>query len=131
MPSSFAELQADMAANVTDEFGEPTQITFSDQPGNPYLVPGDDGTFDATGVVSTEDVTFDRTGRQDMGAMIKGASAEVRYPFASLATAQRKPKSGDKIRLTTREGLPLFRVSNGCDNGRGRWVCTLEPIKIG
>ena len=126
MPSLFSQLQADMAAIVADEFGEPTTITFVD-PGSPYVIEPDSGTFDAIGAVSMEDTTFDRVGSREIrGAVVKAVSAEVRYSLAALATAPRKPKSGDKIMLTSREELPLFRVSDGRDNGRGRWVCILE-----
>ena len=128
MPSRFAELQADMAAIVTDEFGEPTEIIFTDN--HPYLVqPATGLQFSAIGVVTIEGTILDRSGRrEDGGARIKGVLAEVRFAIADLATALRKPKAGDHIRLTDREGDPLYRVSDGSDNGRGRWICTLEPI---
>ncbi len=130
MPSRFAELQADMAAIVTDEFGEPTEITFADV--HPYLIQPDTNLSHlALGVVTAEDVVLDRSGRrQDGGAWIKSTSVEARYATADLATALRKPRSGDKIRLMDRAGAPLYRVVDGNDNGRGRWVCTLEPVHV-
>ena len=127
MPSLFAELQADMAAIVTDEFGEPTEIVFTDD--HPYVVQPATGLQFAIGVVTIEGTILERGGRrEDGGARLKGVLAEVRYAIADLATALRKPKAGDRIRLTDRTGDPLYRVSDGSDNGRGRWICTVEPI---
>ena len=102
MPSRFAELQADMATIVTDEFGEPTEIVFIDD--HPYVVqPATGLQFNAMGVVTIEGTILDRSGRrEDGGGRLKGVLAEVRYAIADLATALRKPKAGDRIRLTDR-----------------------------
>jgi hypothetical protein len=130
MPTLSQALQADLVSAVEAQFGE--KVYYRRTADSTYVLTDDiaSGAVPPTSmiaVVRLEGTTATRESQRGSEVSAKFSSDQA---SATLAESQfgvdlGRPRVGDTITLSDRDGSPVFRIAAVMADGKGRFSCTL------
>lgn len=130
MPSLSQELQADLIAAVEAEFGE--EIVYTQNDRHAYVVTNktEDGAGAPRTMIAVVRVEGNTTSRNNQGVSDPSPRFSVEQCEAAIAARYfdqefQRPRIGDTITLTERDGQPSFRIAGVLADGKGRFSCTM------